>query len=155
MIANRFGRIPLFLQDFNMRQVFGASLKIEVVQLGEFQVTTNYLQDRTEWFVELQVCLLIQVSGFLFFASFGRYFNSKASRYKMPRCFWHALGSGLGYLWFQGEYRKLETHFFRSTYLKSKTSFGNILRIIRCDLELAKLDHLKKTWVDRKLGVCQ
>ena len=32
----------------NMRQVFGDSLKIEVVQLGEFQVTTNYSQDRTE-----------------------------------------------------------------------------------------------------------
>ena len=53
--------------------------------------------------------------------------------------FWHALG----YLLFQGEYQKSETHFFRQTSLKSKKSFGEILRIIRRDLELAKLNHLK------------
>ena len=47
----------LVLPAPNMRQVFGDSLKIEVVHLGEFQVTTNYSQDRTEWCFELQVCL--------------------------------------------------------------------------------------------------
>ena len=57
----------------------------------------------------------------------------------MARCFWHALG----YFWFQGEYRKSETHLFRPTYLTSKKSLSEILRIIRRDLELAKLDHLK------------
>ena len=59
--------------------------------------------------------------------------------FKMPHCFdtrWDSL-------LFQGEYQKSETHFLRQTSLKSKKSFGEILRIIRRDLELAKLNHLK------------
>ena len=38
---------------------------------------------------------------------------------------------------------KIGDTLFQTNILKSKKSFGEILRIIRSDLDLAKLDHLK------------
>ena len=62
-----------------MHQVFGDSLKIEVVQLGEFQcriIRRIALNDLLNFkCVYPKQC----VSDFLLFASFGRYSNSKVS----------------------------------------------------------------------------